>query len=42
MNIVQDVGKIRLQLWWVHSKIKLLEDRVIQTGEDIDKILEDK
>lgn len=35
-------GRIRLQLWWIHSKTKLIEDRIMQTEEDIDKILEDK
>lgn len=35
-------GKIRLQLWWIHSKIKLLEDRIFQTESDIEKILEEK
>lgn len=35
-------GRIRLQLWWIHSKTKLIEDRIIQTEEDIDKILGDK
>lgn len=35
-------GRIRLQLWWIHSKTKLIEDRIMQTEEDIEKILEDK
>lgn len=35
-------GRIRLQLWWIHSKTKLIEDRIMQTEEDIDKILSDK
>lgn len=35
-------GRIRVQLWWIHSKTKLIEDRIIQTEEDIDKILGDK
>jgi len=38
----QSQGRIRLQLWWIHSKIKLIEDRIVQTEEDIGKILEDK
>lgn len=41
-NSHQTQGRIRLQLWWIHSKIKLIEDRIIQTEEDIDKIFEDK
>jgi hypothetical protein len=35
-------GRIRLQLWWIHSKTKLIEDRIVQTDEDIDKIYSDK
>ena len=35
-------GRIRLQLWWIHSKTKLIEDRIYQTEEDIQKIIEDK
>lgn len=35
-------GRIRLQLWWIHSKTKLIEDRIMQTEEDIDKIHGDK
>ncbi len=34
-------GRIRLQLWWIHSKVKLLEDRIKQTEDDILKINED-
>lgn len=35
-------GRIRLQLWWVYSKTKLIEDRIVQTDEDIEKIYSDK
>ncbi|CAI2364733.1 unnamed protein product [Moneuplotes crassus] len=35
-------GRIRLKLWWVYSKTKLIEDRIIQTDEDIEKIFNDK
>ena len=35
-------GRIRLQLWWIHSKTKLIEDRIMQTEDDIDKIQNDK
>lgn len=35
-------GRIRLQLWWVYSKTKLIEDRIIQNDEDIEKIYGDK
>lgn len=35
-------GRVRLQLWWIHSKTKLIEDRIYQTEEDIQKISEDK
>jgi hypothetical protein len=35
-------GRIRLQLWWVHSKTKLIEDRMEKIVEDIAKIKDDK
>mmetsp|Transcript_8574 Transcript_8574/g.7604 ORF Transcript_8574/g.7604 Transcript_8574/m.7604 type:complete len:301 (+) Transcript_8574:281-1183(+) len=35
-------GRIRLQLWWIHSKTKLIEDRIMQMEEDIEKIKSDK
>lgn len=42
MGGAQSSGRVRLQLWWIHSKIKLIEDRIMQTEEDVSKILEDK